>query len=135
MSGEGDAVAPLDTAVTPFPGVAWVARRPVGVVGQLSLLTTHGIGTRLRKARADEIAGQLRSHQRWLSHSKSIKMDDLRAMRLKVTDYRGEGEHRNAREPDLPVLGVGRGPDDAARYPPGPNRGGTGQVRPLRTPG
>ena len=42
MSDEGNAVAPLDTAVTPFPGVAWVARRPFGVVGQLSLLTTYG---------------------------------------------------------------------------------------------
>lgn len=45
-----------------------------------------------KKARADEIAGRLRSHQHWLSHSKSIKIDDLRAMRLKVTDYTAEGE-------------------------------------------
>jgi hypothetical protein len=40
-----------------------------------------------REARAGEIAAQLCDHSRWLSHGRSIKMTDLNAMRLKVTDY------------------------------------------------
>jgi ClpP class serine protease len=40
-----------------------------------------------RRARAEEIADELRSHKKWLTHSRSIKLDDLRAMRLVITDY------------------------------------------------
>jgi hypothetical protein len=43
-----------------------------------------------REARAGEIAAQLCDHSRWLSHGRSIKMTDLQAMRLKVTDYSGQ---------------------------------------------
>jgi hypothetical protein len=45
-----------------------------------------------KRVRADEIAGQLRSHQRWLTHSKSIKIQDLREMRLRVTDYSAQAD-------------------------------------------
>jgi hypothetical protein len=38
-----------------------------------------------RQARAQEIATQLCDHRRWLVHGRSIKVDDLRAMRLRVT--------------------------------------------------
>lgn len=40
-----------------------------------------------RKARVEEIAGQLCDHGRWLSHAKSIKIADLESMRLRITDY------------------------------------------------
>jgi hypothetical protein len=40
-----------------------------------------------RRARAREIADQLCNHSRWLSHARSIKLADLVAMRLKITDY------------------------------------------------
>ena len=43
-----------------------------------------------REARAGEIAAQLCDHGRWLSHGRSIKMTDLNAMRLKVTNYSGQ---------------------------------------------
>ncbi len=40
-----------------------------------------------RKLRAQEIAEQLRDHGKWKTHGRSIKIDDLRAMRLLITDY------------------------------------------------
>jgi len=40
-----------------------------------------------RTARAHDIAEQLRDHGKWKTHGRSIKIDDLRAMRLMVTDY------------------------------------------------
>jgi len=40
-----------------------------------------------RRARAKEIAHGLCDHGRWKTHGRSIKLDDLRAMGLKVTDY------------------------------------------------
>ena len=43
-----------------------------------------------REARAGEIAAQLCDHGRWLSHGRSIKMTDLNAMPLKVTNYSGQ---------------------------------------------
>lgn len=41
-----------------------------------------------RYDRASEIAEVLCDHSRWLTHSRSIKIDDLRKMKLTVTDYR-----------------------------------------------
>jgi hypothetical protein len=40
-----------------------------------------------KKLRAEEIAGQLCDHRRWLTHGRSIKVADLEAMRLRITDY------------------------------------------------
>ncbi|WP_437828180.1 SDH family Clp fold serine proteinase [Sorangium sp. So ce1153] len=40
-----------------------------------------------RRARAREIAERLCNHKDWRTHSRSIKIDDLRAMRLLITDY------------------------------------------------
>lgn len=40
-----------------------------------------------RRQRAFEVADQLCSHSKWLSHGRSIRIDDLRAMRLKITDF------------------------------------------------
>jgi len=40
-----------------------------------------------RKTRATEIADALCDHGKWKTHGRSIKLDDLRAMRLRVTDY------------------------------------------------
>jgi ATP-dependent protease ClpP protease subunit/Zn ribbon nucleic-acid-binding protein len=45
-----------------------------------------------REARARDIAEQLCDHSRWLSHGRSIKLEDLAAMRLKVTDYSQSSE-------------------------------------------
>ena len=46
-----------------------------------------------KTARANEIAGILCDHQRWRTHARSIKLDDLQNMRLQVTDY--------CKQPDL----------------------------------
>jgi ClpP class serine protease len=40
-----------------------------------------------REARAEEIAKQLCDHRRWLTHGRSIKIDDLAAMKVEITDY------------------------------------------------
>lgn len=40
-----------------------------------------------RVQRAREIAERLRDHGIWKTHGRSIKIDDLRKMRLKITDY------------------------------------------------
>lgn len=45
-----------------------------------------------KRARAEEIAEQLCDHGRWLTHGRSIKLDDLSEMRLKVTDYSEQPE-------------------------------------------
>jgi len=40
-----------------------------------------------KKQRAEEIAGILCDHRRWLTHGKSIKLEDLEKMRLRITDF------------------------------------------------
>jgi hypothetical protein len=40
-----------------------------------------------KKARAKEIADHLCDHRYWLTHGRSIKLDDFAKMRLKITDY------------------------------------------------
>jgi serine dehydrogenase proteinase len=40
-----------------------------------------------RRRRAEEIATLLTDHGRWLTHGRSIKLDDLEKMRLRITDY------------------------------------------------
>jgi ClpP class serine protease len=40
-----------------------------------------------RAQRAQSIAEELRNHGKWKTHGRSIKIDDLRAMKLKITDY------------------------------------------------
>ena len=40
-----------------------------------------------RRRRAQEIALQLRDHNRWKTHGRSLKIEDLRQMKLAVTDY------------------------------------------------
>ena len=44
-----------------------------------------------RENRAAEIADQLCDHGKWKTHSRSINIDDLRAMKLKITDYTQSG--------------------------------------------
>ena len=46
-----------------------------------------------KRERAKEIAKKLCNHKKWLTHGRSIKISDLEAMRLKITDY--------SKEPDL----------------------------------
>ena len=40
-----------------------------------------------RRARAEDIAARLANHTYWKTHGRSIKIPDLEAMRLKITDY------------------------------------------------
>lgn len=40
-----------------------------------------------KEARAKEIADQLCDHRHWLTHGRSIKLDDFQKMRLTITDY------------------------------------------------
>lgn len=40
-----------------------------------------------KQQRAKEIADALGSHRRWLTHGRSIKIEDLEALGLKITDY------------------------------------------------
>ncbi len=54
--------------------------------------TTHSSSGELvteaeKHERAGEIANQLCNHRYWLTHARSIKIADLEAMRLKITDY------------------------------------------------
>lgn len=49
--------------------------------------TGEEITTEERKARADKIASELSNHSRWKTHGRSLKIDDLRAMELVITDY------------------------------------------------
>jgi ATP-dependent protease ClpP protease subunit len=46
-----------------------------------------------KKLRASEIATTLCDHKKWLTHGRSIKISDLEAMRLRITDY--------SQQPDL----------------------------------
>ena len=43
-----------------------------------------------RKARAERVAGELGSHAKWLSHGRSIKIEDLEEMGLKITNYESD---------------------------------------------
>lgn len=49
-----------------------------------------------KRERAEEIARVLSDHGRWLTHARSIKLTDLEAMRLKVTDFSKEPELADA---------------------------------------
>jgi hypothetical protein len=40
-----------------------------------------------KRNRANQIADELCNHRKWLTHGRSIKLEDLQAMRLLVTDY------------------------------------------------
>jgi hypothetical protein len=42
--------------------------------------------------RASEIADELCDHQKWLTHGRSINIDDLAEIRLKITDYTSQNE-------------------------------------------
>ena len=52
---------------------------------------THGPGTPVtpqeRREKANQIASALCDHSRWLTHGRSIKIEDLRGLGLEVTDY------------------------------------------------
>jgi len=45
-----------------------------------------------RFERAKDIAEKLRDHGRWKTHGRSIKIEDLRALRLRITDYSEKAE-------------------------------------------
>jgi hypothetical protein len=45
-----------------------------------------------RRARAEEIALELSNHTKWLTHGRSLKISDLEAMRLLITDYSGQAD-------------------------------------------
>lgn len=49
-----------------------------------------------KRARAEEIAEQLCQHSKWRSHGRSIMLDDLRAMRVLITDYSGQADLADA---------------------------------------
>lgn len=40
-----------------------------------------------RRARAEDIANELSNHTKWLTHGRSLKIADLEAMKLVITDY------------------------------------------------
>lgn len=46
--------------------------------------------------RADEIAERLCDHKSWLTHGRSIKIDDLEAMGLRITNYAQDPELADA---------------------------------------
>ncbi len=49
-----------------------------------------------RRARAEEIAGKLCDHRRWLTHGRSLKISDLEEMKLRITDYSGNADLADA---------------------------------------
>lgn len=49
-----------------------------------------------KKQRAEEIAEELCDHRKWLTHGRSIKVSDLEAMRLRITDYSRQADLADA---------------------------------------
>ncbi len=49
-----------------------------------------------KRKRAEEVADRLCDHKRWLTHGRSIKLQDLEEMRLKILDYSKQGELHEA---------------------------------------
>src|SRR5665213_1217506 len=49
-----------------------------------------------KRQRAEEIASKLGDHRKWLVHGRSINMQDLRDMRLLITDYSSNSELNDA---------------------------------------
>jgi hypothetical protein len=54
--------------------------------------TGNPVSKEEREQRARQIAERLCDHQAWLSHGRPIKIPELRAMRLQVTDYGEDSE-------------------------------------------
>lgn len=65
-----------------------------------SVHRTHNPGTPVspeeKARRANEIAKTLCDHSAWLSHGRSIKMDDLQRIGLEITDYSADQELADA---------------------------------------
>jgi len=49
--------------------------------------TGEPVTNQQKEERAAEIADELCDHGRWLTHARSIKLDDLEKMRVRITDY------------------------------------------------
>jgi hypothetical protein len=49
-----------------------------------------------RRARAKSIADELANHSKWMTHSRPIKISELRTMKLLITDYRENTELNEA---------------------------------------
>ncbi|MFH1787936.1 MAG: Clp protease ClpP [Candidatus Altiarchaeota archaeon] len=49
-----------------------------------------------REKRANQVARELCNHGRWLTHARSIKIEDLERMRVKITDFSKEPELSDA---------------------------------------
>lgn len=49
-----------------------------------------------KEVRAKEIASELCNHSKWLTHGRSIKIEDFQKMRLKITDYSTDFELNDA---------------------------------------
>jgi hypothetical protein len=71
------------------------------VNGKFRLWTRHSttgimVTEEEKEKRAQEIADCLRNHSRWLTHSRSIKLNDLQHMGLLITDYSLQQDLSNA---------------------------------------
>ncbi|MBT1077305.1 SDH family Clp fold serine proteinase [Geobacter grbiciae] len=49
--------------------------------------TGHAVTEDEKRLRAEEIAAELCKHSKWLTHGRSLKIDDLLKMKLVITDY------------------------------------------------
>lgn len=59
--------------------------------------STGSVVTEIEKReRANQIASALSDHGRWKTHGRSIMLDDLRGLRLKITDYTEQPELEDA---------------------------------------
>jgi ATP-dependent protease ClpP protease subunit len=58
--------------------------------------TGKTVTTEEKEARADEIAVKLCKHSDWLTHGRSIRIKDLKEMRLEVSDYSNNAELQDA---------------------------------------
>lgn len=58
--------------------------------------TSNPVTDAEKLARAEEIAAKLCKHSDWLTHGRSIKIEDLELMRLKITNYGGNSELSDA---------------------------------------
>lgn len=58
--------------------------------------TGVSVTTEEKESRADDIAVKLCKHSDWLTHGRSIRIKDLKEMRLEITDYSKEAELNDA---------------------------------------
>ncbi len=59
--------------------------------------TGNAVSTKEKEKRAEEIAANLGDNNKWKSHGRPINIEELQALKLKITDYSEKGERDQIR--------------------------------------